>query len=195
MLLTKKSKVNRNASSTRLTILLLVLLILSIGCVYEFFVARPAYNAAWDEIKKIDASGDSSNYTSEHVRELIGEPVSVNDTIRSDSVVYTYRWPSGLLVKNHEVKVVFTKINPLLSAQSAKNVENQVPTLYYYSAVAGQPLDLEANFPTVKKTIVQNLNPPPVVLGDGPGLLRPAMPWKAVETLLYPPGQKDLPAG
>ncbi len=195
MLLTKKPETNRNASSTRLTILLLVLLILSIGCIYEFSVARPAYNAAWDEIKKIDAAGDSSNYTSEHIRELIGEPVSVNETFRSDSVVYTYRWPSGLLVKNHEVKIVFTKINPLLSLKSAESAENRVPTLYYYSAVAGQPLDPEANFPTVKKTIVQNLNPPPVVMGNAPDLLRPAMPWKAVETLLYSQEQKDLPAG
>ena len=111
----RKPRTSRNASSTRLVILLVVLVVVGIGCAYEFSVARPAYSAAWDEIKTIDASSDSSNYTSKNIAELIGEPAAVDDSYRSDCVIHTYRWPSGLLVKNHEIHIVFTKLSPLLS--------------------------------------------------------------------------------
>ena len=167
MSLIRKPRTSRNASSTRLVILLGVLVIVGIGCAYEFSVARPAYSSAWDEIKKIDASRNSSNYTSDSIKELIGEPASVIDDYRDDCVIYTYRWPSGLLVKNHEIHVVFTKLNPLLSKKLAENGDERATALYYYSAVAGQGLDPDANFPKKQNTIVQNLNPPPVSMGGG----------------------------
>ena len=163
----RKPRTSRNASSTRLVILLVVLVIVGIGCAYEFSVARPAYSAAWDEIKTIDASSDSSNYTSKNIAELIGEPAAVDDSYRSDCVIHTYRWPSGLLVKNHEIHIVFTKLSPLLSKKLAESGDERATDLYYYSAVAGQSLDPEANFPIKQKTIVQNLNPPPVSMGGG----------------------------
>ena len=120
-----------------------------------------------NEIKTIDASSDSSNYTSKNIAELIGEPAVVNDSYRSDCVIHTYRWPSGLLVKNHEIHIVFTKLSPLLSKKLAESGDERATDLYYYSAVAGQSLDPEANFPIKQKTIVQNLNPPPVSMGGG----------------------------
>lgn len=167
MSLIRKPRTSRNASSTRLIILLAVLVIVGIGCAYEFGVARPAFTSAWDEIRKIDGSSSSSNYTSESIVELIGEPVSVEDEYRDDCVIHTYRWPSGLLVKNHEIHIVFTKLNPRLSKKLAESGDDRATDLFYYSAVANQSLDPEANFPIKKKTIVQNLNPPPVSMGGG----------------------------
>ena len=181
----------RKASSTRLTILLIVLVILGIGCIYEFSVARPAYTTAWNEIRKIDASRDSSNYTNKKITELIGEPVSINPNYRDDCVVYTYRWPSGLLVKNHEIHIVFTKNNPQLSKKLEANVKGYEPSFYYYSAVAGRALDLEKNFPLQQETIIQNLNPPPVTMA-GPSST-PIMPWNAVQILLKSGDEKGLP--
>lgn len=181
----------RQASSTRLTILLVVLFILGMGCIYEFSIARPAYSAAWDEIKKIDASSESSNFTSEKITELIGEPDSIDPSYRDDCVVHTYRWPSGLLVKNHEIHVVFTKNNPQLSKKLEAIGKAYKPSFYYYSAVAGRALDLENNFPIRKNTIIQNLNPPPVTMA-GPSST-PIMPWNAVEILLNSGEEKGLP--
>lgn len=191
MSLTQKPSSHRTASSTRLTVLLIVLFILGIGCIYEFAVARPAYSAAWDEIKKIDASSDSSNFTSEKITKLIGEPASIDPNYRDDCVVHTYRWPSGLLVKNHEIHIVFTKNNPQLSKKLEASNKAYEPSFYYYSAVAGRALDLENNFPIVKNTIIQNLNPPPVTMA-GPSST-PIMPWNAVENLLKSGDEKGLP--
>lgn len=64
----------RTASSTRLTVLLLFLLVVGVGCIYEFAFARPSFQAAWEKIQKIDQSRDSSNKTAAEIEELMGAP-------------------------------------------------------------------------------------------------------------------------
>lgn len=157
---------NRQGSSTRLTVLLLFLLVVGAGCIYEFAFARPEYQEAWDKVRKVDESPDSSEYTSEQIQEMMGqEPFRTDDSLHENCVVHTYRWRSGLLVKNHDIHVVYTKLNPMLLE---KNPELK-GKLYYYSASAGQPLDLDTNFPQEKTTIVENLNPPMMSIGGGGG--------------------------
>ena len=147
----------RRASSSRLTVLLLFLVVVGAGCIYEFAFARPSYQKAWDQIRKIDKSPTSSEYTASNIEELMDRaPHRVDDTLHEDCIVHTFRWRSGLLVKNHDIHVVFTKLNDAL-IEKRPELKNE---LYYYSASAGQPLDMVSNFPVEKKTIVQNLNPP-----------------------------------
>ena len=155
----------RTASSTRLTVLLLFLLVVGVGCIYEFAFARPSFQAAWEKIQKIDQSRDSSNKTAAEIEELMGRPpFRTSEDVHEDCVVQTYRWQSGLLVKNHDIHIVYTKLT--------KQLEDLRPelkgTLYYYSASAGQPLDMDLNFPKEKQTIVENLNAPMMSLGGAP---------------------------
>ena len=159
-------KVLRHGSSTRLTILVVFLIIVGIGCIFEFTYARPQFQAAWEEIKTIDGSADSGEYTSEKVEKLIGKkPVRIDENMHDDCVVHTYRWRSGLLVKNHDIHVVYTKLK--------KGIEKLNPKykgrVYYFSASAGQPLDPIENFPLEKESIVINLNPPQIMGGGIPG--------------------------
>ena len=155
---------DRQASSTRLTVLLLFLLVVGAGCIYEFAFARPKFQAAWEEIQKIDQSRDSSNFTAEQIEELMQQaPHRVDADVHPECVVHTYRWPSGLLVKNHDIHIVYTKLNEKLLSHRPE-LKGQ---LYYYSASAGQPLDLDLNFPKDKQTIVENLNAPMMAMGGG----------------------------
>ena len=161
---TKKPRINRKGSSTRLTLRLVLLLIVGLGCAYEFGVARPNYQTAWEAVKVIDNDSDPSNFTSKDIDEEIGqEAFRTDDSMREDCIVKTYRWRSGLLVKNHDIHIVFSKFPPLMIERNP-DLEG---VYHYYSAVAGQPLDPELNFPIQKETIVQNLNPPPVNMGGG----------------------------
>ena len=161
---TKRPRNNRKGSSTRLTLLLVLLLIVGLGCAYEFGVARPNYQKAWEAVKVIDNDSDPSNFTSEDIDEAIGqEAFKTDDSLREDCIVKTYRWQSGLLVKNHDIHIVFTKFSPLMIKRNPELED----IYHYYSAVAGQPLDPKLNFPIQKETIVQNLNPPPVNMGGG----------------------------
>lgn len=160
----EKQNTDRGGSSTRLTVLLLFLLVVGAGCIYEFAFARPAYQTAWEKIRKVDESKTSSEHTSEQILEMMGqEPFRVAEDLHDECVVHTYRWRSGLLVKNHDIHVVFTKLNPIL-LEKRPDLEGK---LYYYSASAGQPLDLDANFPQEKQTLVENLNAPMMSVGGG----------------------------
>ena len=154
----------RHGKSARLVILLLFLVVVGAGCIYEFSVARPAFQEAWEKIRKVDEGPTSSEFTSEQIQEMMGRPpANTDDSLHDECVVETYRWPSGMLVKSHDIHIVYTKLK--------KAIEESQPKLkgklYYYSASAGQPLDLDNNFPQERQTIVINLNAPTPSMGGG----------------------------
>lgn len=164
----KSSSLNQRKSrgaSTRLIVLLLLLVVVAAGCIYEFSVARPTFQSAWDKIQQIDNGTmeidgeriEPSEITSKQVQELLGQaPANVDETIHEDCVVETYRWPSGMVVKNHDIHIVYTKLKDGL-VETKPELKGKY---FYYSASAGQPLDLDDNFPPEKRTIVVNLNAP-----------------------------------
>ncbi len=166
----KSDRPRRNASSTRLIILVLFLVVVGAGCIYEFAFARPQFQSAWEKIKTVDASSKSGEKTSEDIEELMGRaPAAIDESQHEECIVHTYRWPSGLLVKSHYIHVVFTKLKPGL-VETRPELEGK---LFYLSAAADMPLDPDDNFPLEKETILMSMNPPGLSMGGGGGSQRP----------------------
>jgi hypothetical protein len=151
----------RNAIAARQVILFLVLAIVGAGGVYEFAFARPAFMAAWKQIEGIDESNDSGTFTAEKIEKLINRKPAFCDESKDNLEIRTYRWRSGLLFKNHEIFVVYTKILPAIVKENPKYENDR----YYFSASAGTPIT-EANLPAERTTLVFNRNPPS--MGGGP---------------------------
>ncbi|MGI9519322.1 MAG: hypothetical protein ACR2NP_19885 [Pirellulaceae bacterium] len=163
----------RKGSSARLIILVLFLIVVGAGCIFEFAYARPQFQSAWEKIKSVDASSKSGEKTSEDIQSLMGrEPAAIDETLHDECVVHTYRWPSGLLFKSHYIHVVFTKLKPGL-VEKKPDLKGK---LFYLSAAADMPLDVEENFPKEKETIVMNMNPPNLNIGGGAGARPPTPP-------------------
>ncbi len=160
-------------AASRLIVLLLFLVVVGAGCIYEFAVARPTFQAAWEKIQQIDDGTmeidgermEPSEITSLQIQEMLGrEPFKVDNELHKECRVETYRWPSGMVLKNHDIHIVYTKLNDAIQEKQPKLKDK----FFYYSASAGQPLDLEQNFPKEKQTLVVNLNPPQISMGGGP---------------------------
>ncbi len=159
----------RRAVAARQVILLLILIVVAGAGAYEFGIARPAYESAWDKISNIDSSIDSGNYTAAQIEEMIGKkPVAIEEDEWAENVeIRTYRWQSGLPFRSHNIYVVYTRILPALLREKPELADVR----YYYSASGGTPIT-ESNLPAEKPTFVSNKNPPNLG-GGAPGGGRP----------------------
>lgn len=99
------TKAKAGGGSIVVKIVLIVVLIAAVGgVVYEFAVASPQSNAAYE---KLDAMMAEKKYPSqEEVREAIGKDPSETREVEGRTVE-TYSWRRGLLINSHELHVVY----------------------------------------------------------------------------------------
>ncbi len=142
----------RLGSSTRLTVLVILLLVVGLALAYDKLVATPQWKAAWDKIKEIDASGAAGSTTNEDVHKLMNRSPSQTDDSRPDVIIEKFSWQVGLLLNTHDIYVVYAK---------PKAGQAEGGKMFYYSASAGQP-PTEDNFP-MKTAVHLNLNPSPLL--------------------------------
>ena len=96
----------------RQTIMLVILGLMIIALVYDYKVARPSVEGAYDQIAKKSIEVNSSGtdvLTNLGVRELLEmEPSDTFEEVNGD-LVEVYSWRSGLPVRTHNLYTVYKK--------------------------------------------------------------------------------------
>ena len=96
----------------RQTVLFVILVLGIIALIWEFRIARPNHEQAWDAVEKMlesnySAAGEVSN-TNEDVKQLIGK--SPAQTIPKDyHAIEVYKWRRGLPILAYTVQVLYQK--------------------------------------------------------------------------------------
>jgi hypothetical protein len=96
----------------RQTILLLVLGLLAVALVYDYKVARPSVDAAYDKIaeKSMDVNSKSTEtLTNVGVRELLVMEPSDSFEEANGDMVEVFSWRSGLPIRTHNLYAVYKK--------------------------------------------------------------------------------------
>ncbi|WP_372898238.1 hypothetical protein [Stieleria sp.] len=98
-----------SGGGTRKTVLYVLLGLMVVALGYDYLVARPAVNAAYDQVTEasMDANRKGVGFLSNtDVRELLGrEPVQTFEDGRYQ--VEVYQWRGGLIVKPHKLYTVY----------------------------------------------------------------------------------------
>ncbi len=102
----------KGGSNPRQTILLGVLVLLGVALAYDYKVARPSVNAAYDKIaqKSMQVNSKSTEIlTNLGVRETLGmEPSDTFEEANGD-MVEVFAWRSGLPIRTHKLFTVYKK--------------------------------------------------------------------------------------
>ncbi|QDV42693.1 hypothetical protein Enr13x_25430 [Stieleria neptunia] len=102
-----------SGGGTRKTVLYVVLGLMVVALGYDYLVARPAVNAAYDQVTEasVEANRKGVGFLSNtDVRELLGrEPVQTFEDGRYQ--VEVYHWRGGLVVKPHKLYTVYLRNN------------------------------------------------------------------------------------
>ncbi|MCS7467211.1 hypothetical protein NZK35_11210 [Stieleria sp. ICT_E10.1] len=100
---------NDSGGGTRKTVLYVLLALMVVALGYDYLVARPAVNAAYDQVTEasMEANRKGAGFLSNtDVRELLGrEPVQTFEDGRYQ--VEVYQWRGGLVVKPHKLYTVY----------------------------------------------------------------------------------------
>ncbi len=152
--------VRRHGIVFRQVLLFLILVIVVGAGVYEFAYARPAFQAAWNEIQAIEESDEVVSITPEEIESRIGRQPFLVEEAPGNLEIRTYAWRSGLVFRYHVIRVVYTKNLPILVNRKPELADDR----YFHSASANSKPEL----PEEKISIVRNLNPPQMAGGAPP---------------------------
>lgn len=107
------SKSNEAKSGTLRQVLLFgILFLLVIGLIYDYQVARPGVNQAYDKITEQSALVNMSStqkFTNKDVQELLGKQPSDTFEDPNGDFVEVYSWRSGLPIRTHDLFAVYKK--------------------------------------------------------------------------------------
>jgi hypothetical protein len=88
------------------------LFLLVIGLIYDYQVARPGVNQAYDKIMEKNTAVNMSStniFTNKDVQELLAKQPSRTFTEPNGDYVEVYSWRSGLPVRTHDLFAVYKK--------------------------------------------------------------------------------------
>ncbi|PAY15495.1 hypothetical protein CKO51_31610 [Rhodopirellula sp. SM50] len=98
-----------SGGGTRKTVLYVLLGLMVVALGYDYLVARPAVNAAYDQVTEASMKANRKGVgflSNTDVRELLGrEPVQTFEDGRYQ--VEVYQWRGGLIVKPHKLYTVY----------------------------------------------------------------------------------------
>ncbi len=112
--MTDSSKPESKAGSSNLRQLLLIglLVLLVIGLIYDYTVARPGVNDAYDKITEQSMLTNMSStnvFTNTDVQDLLKKAPSRTFEEPNGDFVEVYSWRSGLPIRTHDLFAVFKK--------------------------------------------------------------------------------------
>lgn len=141
---------------------LVLLGVLAVGILllgYDFYVARPACDAGYQEIMKLlgksmAAKSDQAPLGPADVRNALGFGPSAKETKHDDWLIETYQWRGGLIFRTYKLYVVYKGLeNPILQ----NVIQNEFPSEEVISPRRSEPTSEKPAAP--KTPPADNANP------------------------------------
>ena len=134
-----KSSGTNNMALVRQVVLVLLLIVAIGAAVYDFKMARPAAQRAYDTIQKMSEESSDESLTNEAIQQVLKKKPSVTlGGPESNTYLEKYTWVSGLLFKSYYVWVVYTPNEPHVFQAHFLNSDVEDSLRHDYK-IPGQP--------------------------------------------------------